>query len=109
MKKIFLSITFIVAAIALSACTEDTPEARDNKRSEIGHRLAGINALGSNHFYMTNTDGCTVKELEQIGKAFEDGHMYTHEIDQDLFYKLLYIDLDNMRYFTNSPNYRGTR
>lgn len=106
MKKIFLTITFVVAAIALFSCTETAVE-RYNKWSEIGRRLE--NPLGSNHFLMMHTNGCTMKELEQIGKAFEDGHMYTHEIDQDLFYKLLYIDLDNISYFTNSPNYRGTR
>ena len=98
MKKIVLSITLIVAAVALSACTEETPEARRAKKMEICRLLP---PLGSNQFFSMSTEGCTIKELEQIGKAFEDGYMYTNEIDHDLFVKLLQINPNNVTYFTS--------
>lgn len=109
MKKTFLIITLIVAAMALSACAEDTPEARRTKRREIGARLAEINVRGSNLFYDIDVTSCTVKELEQIGKALEDGFLYTHEIDQDLFYKLLYENSRNLECFADRPSYKGSR
>lgn len=113
MKRNFKPI-LIISLLVASLCAvmiyheekKDEPMERREKHREIAHRLADLSGHGSNQFLSMVAPICedlTKKEMERLGKGFEDGRLYSNELGQDLFYKVLYLNPQSLSYFEDRP------